>query len=277
MTLKSDRPPFDEAAAEEELARIRDAIEATQRKRQQAVLDFEAFLRGVRASARAQPAGGSDSGEAAQPDSALRQRVIPSGPAAAPDANPAALTGPAAEQQPAFRTTPGIPAKGASLFGDEPPRAVVSPPQRSKRVGRSAAVVAGAVLLVSAVALVQLRVDPESTQADVPPAPPREAIKPVATTSAQGDPDRDGVAVPPPAGALQVEFVTIRAVWMRISVDGERVVERQVPAGQRLRFEAARQVVVRAGDAGGVRLSVGGGPERPLGRDGQVVNRTIAR
>ena len=42
------------------------------------------------------------------------------------------------------------------------------------------------------------------------------------------------------------------AVWMRVTVDGQRVVEREVPEGTRIPLNGS-QIVIRAGDAGAVR------------------------
>jgi hypothetical protein len=81
------------------------------------------------------------------------------------------------------------------------------------------------------------------------------------------------VAAAPPV--LQVEIATIRAVWLRATVDGHRAVERQVPAGTRLTFTPSDSITVRAGDAGAVRVKIGAGPEEPMGRDGQVLTRVF--
>jgi hypothetical protein len=81
-----------------------------------------------------------------------------------------------------------------------------------------------------------------------------------------------------PASAPQrlvIELTTTRPVWLRVVVDGDRRFERMIPPGERFMFEAAREVVVRAGDAGAVEVSVGGAPAAPLGGDGQVVSRTF--
>jgi hypothetical protein len=55
---------------------------------------------------------------------------------------------------------------------------------------------------------------------------------------------------------------------MRVTVDGVRTLERELPAGQTLSFGGERAVVVRAGDAGGVRATMNGVDRGPLGRDG---------
>ena len=48
---------------------------------------------------------------------------------------------------------------------------------------------------------------------------------------------------------------TIRPVWLRVIVDGVRAFEGELPAGEKLAVEGDRAVVVRAGDAGGVRAT----------------------
>jgi hypothetical protein len=88
-----------------------------------------------------------------------------------------------------------------------------------------------------------------------------------------------GSAVTPPAPvrALHIELTTMRPVWMRVTADGERRLEREVPGGQKLSFGADRAIVLRAGDGGAVRLSVNGSDRGMLGRAGYPVTRTVAR
>lgn len=62
---------------------------------------------------------------------------------------------------------------------------------------------------------------------------------------------------------------------MRVTVDGDRAIEQEVEEGQRLRFGANKAIVVRAGDAGLVMISVDGEPATPLGRGGQPATRTV--
>ncbi|CAN5540542.1 hypothetical protein BH23ACI1_BH23ACI1_23350 [soil metagenome] len=79
-------------------------------------------------------------------------------------------------------------------------------------------------------------------------------------------------AVPSPDAA---ELTTIRRVWMRVLVDGERVLEREVPAETRVPLTAGKTIVVRTGDGGAVRFSIGGQDQGFLGREGEVVTRTF--
>jgi hypothetical protein len=75
----------------------------------------------------------------------------------------------------------------------------------------------------------------------------------------------------PPAAELTVE----RHVWVRITVDGERMIEREVAAGTRVPLASGGTVVVRAGDGGAVRLWLRGEDQGVLGLDGAVVTRTF--
>ena len=78
-----------------------------------------------------------------------------------------------------------------------------------------------------------------------------------------------------PPRALTVEFVTVRPVWARITIDGRRGMEREFKANERFPFGADRAIVVRAGDAGAIRLIVDGKDLGVLGRDGQVYERAF--
>ncbi len=63
---------------------------------------------------------------------------------------------------------------------------------------------------------------------------------------------------------------------MRVLADGERIIERELPANSRVALKAAKTIVIRTGDAGAVRLSINGTDQGPLGRDGEVVTRSFS-
>jgi hypothetical protein len=71
------------------------------------------------------------------------------------------------------------------------------------------------------------------------------------------------------------EIVTTRRVWMRVLVDGERVLEREVPADRRVPLSPQYTIVIRTGDAGAVRLSIRGEDQGFLGREGEVLTRSF--
>ena len=71
------------------------------------------------------------------------------------------------------------------------------------------------------------------------------------------------------------ELTTTRHVWVRVIADGERVLERELPAGSRIPITAQKTIVIRTGDAGAVTLTIAGEDQGTLGREGQVVTRTF--
>lgn len=87
-------------------------------------------------------------------------------------------------------------------------------------------------------------------------------------------PPASATAAPGIAGALQAELVAVRDVWVRATADGVRVVERELEAKARVPLRATRTIVIRAGDAGAVRMTINGEDRGPLGADGVVVTRT---
>ena len=68
---------------------------------------------------------------------------------------------------------------------------------------------------------------------------------------------------------------TVRKVWVRVMVDGQKVIERELPADTHIPLTPTSQVVVRAGDAGAVRVSIAGKDQGPVGRDGEVATKAF--
>jgi hypothetical protein len=98
------------------------------------------------------------------------------------------------------------------------------------------------------------------------------------TRGAQPQPRPAAAAPAPPAPALAApvaEVTTVRKVWVRVLVDGQRVVERELPADSRIPLQPTSQVQVRAGDAGAVRVSIRGKDQGPVGRDGEVATKSF--
>ena len=64
-----------------------------------------------------------------------------------------------------------------------------------------------------------------------------------------------------------------RRVWVRTTVDGKADDGRFMEAGSTKSIGASHEVLVRAGDAGAVKVAMNGGAVEPLGRDGEAVTR----
>jgi cytoskeletal protein RodZ len=74
-----------------------------------------------------------------------------------------------------------------------------------------------------------------------------------------------------PADRLTVVLSVRRPCWVSASVDGERQIERLLQRGERQTIEVRREMIITAGDASAITLTLNGAPARPLGKTGDVV------
>ena len=77
--------------------------------------------------------------------------------------------------------------------------------------------------------------------------------------------------VPAAADRLTVVLSVKRPCWVSASVDGERRIERLLQPGERQTIEVRREMVITAGDASAITLTLNGADARPLGKTGEVV------
>ena len=96
-------------------------------------------------------------------------------------------------------------------------------------------------------------------------------------TSASSPAEAGAVAVPldAPIDRLSVTLSVTRLSWVSATVDGELVIERELQAGEQTTFEARRELVLKAGDAEAVVMTVNGALARPLGKAGEVVTARL--
>jgi hypothetical protein len=168
--------------------------------------------------------------------------------------------------------------------GAAAPEAEPAPAPAGRR--RGVWLMVAAVVLVAgvwaALTLGQRRPLNAPAAAPVPrPAPPSPAPAPAASAA-------DAAAVPAPeatapAGtpdaspkAVRLTLETSRPVWMLVTVDGRRAYRGTAAAGERLAFDAERAIVLRSGDAGGVRTTLNGTDRGPLGLRGWPLTVSIS-
>jgi hypothetical protein len=187
---------------------------------------------------------------------------------------------------------PGVPPPAAAEPFPEP--IDLPPPMRAANRGARHAItgvqlaaLAAVAAVVSIAGFLLLRPTNEHASASSPsaatsPAPPAAtSARPPATSASTPS---DAVSKPaagqtPPAPqprALRLELSAARPVWIRVTVDGRRSIEREVPAGFRATIDADRAVAIRAGDAGALSVGVNGAGAVPLGRTGQVATRIFS-
>lgn len=260
-TDEAQSPPFDEQAALEELERLRAAIEESRRQRSQRSDEFEAFVR----SFRTPPA------PAPSPAAAVERQQTADRPPAVPDPidQPAAVAPPPVEHPPANE-----PPASAPVVQTAPP------PKRRTGAFVPRALGGTAILIASVVLLMRpwKAVRSETTSSPQTSAAPASEPAPSASTPA---PTEAPAPAPPPAPAtenahaLNAELNVQRRVWVRVLLDGQRAIERELPPGTRIPLQADRAIVIRAGDAGALRLTINGVDRGPLGRDAEIVTRTF--
>lgn len=116
---------------------------------------------------------------------------------------------------------------------------------------------------------------PDQASPDPTTAPPAPAET---QTEDEGPDEPTEEAEPEPEPEPEPTFDGVEVVlaleedsWMRVVVDGGVELERLVAAGETLRFPGEDEVVVRLGNAGGVRAQINGEEVDSLGARGEVV------
>ena len=268
-------PPFDEQSALEALEQLADKIQLSRSQREQKVAEFDAFVRTFRHDRYAASIAATERERRAEDRPAASGVVMHAARGIVPPTESsvsqavASIAGPSADPD-------------SSNWGVAIPLEPVAHVAMN-RPGRPRAAYVGVALAALAVVVVTVLLW-RSAGAPVGPAAQSDRAVAATTTPQASPPVAAPVASAPapapalPAGpprALNVEFVTVRPVWARITVDGRRAMEREFKADQRFPFGADRTIAIRAGDAGAIRLVVDGKDLGVLGRDGQVFERTF--
>jgi len=118
------------------------------------------------------------------------------------------------------------------------------------------------------------------TREATPPVAPAAASAPAVVPTSGPEPAlpaANGDAAPPaplepaPARRLAVTLSVTRPCWISLTVDVQRAIERLLRPGDERTVDVEREMVLTAGDAAAVALTIDGVAVRPLGRAGQVV------
>jgi hypothetical protein len=146
----------------------------------------------------------------------------------------------------------------------------IAPPAtqtQRKPVPTTGLIAGGIVAVVAVVALAALWRDPpvhSSPQTGISNAPP--AAAPATNTPAPRTPESSL-----PLGTPS-ELRALKNVWVRVTIDGQRVIERELDAGARVPLNG-RSIVIRAGDPGVVRVFIDGQDRGLMGETGIPVTR----
>jgi cytoskeleton protein RodZ len=116
-----------------------------------------------------------------------------------------------------------------------------------------------------------------SPAASVPATPPVQSVPPPSVSLPKA-PDTALPSVSPPKAPetppqprpLRLGIKPTADCYVSITVDGATVLDRVIPAGERLSFTVAKEAIVEVGDAGAFAYTVNGKPGKSLGDTGQV-------
>jgi cytoskeleton protein RodZ len=104
-------------------------------------------------------------------------------------------------------------------------------------------------------------------ESPTPPAPSSSSQEPSAAAATPASP-----ATPPRTeNPLVVKLAVRRPCYVSATVDGEKRIDRLLQPGEEQTIDVRREMVVTAGDASAISLTLNGAEARPLGRTGEVV------
>ena len=158
---------------------------------------------------------------------------------------------------------------GPSIIAREGRIAPPSIPARSRRRISSPGILAGAIVVTVVAISIGLTWRSAPAESTAPPAISTAAGS-VPTPVPASMP---AASEPSAATGSQSELRALAHVWVRATVDGRRIVERELNAGDRVPLNG-RTIVIRAGDATAVRVIVDGQDRGTVGETPIAVTRT---
>jgi cytoskeletal protein RodZ len=80
---------------------------------------------------------------------------------------------------------------------------------------------------------------------------------------------------PQASDRLTVALTATRPCWLSATADGQLRFERLLAAGERQTLEVRRELVIKAGDAAAIAMTINGAAAKPLGKEGEVVTAHV--
>ena len=112
---------------------------------------------------------------------------------------------------------------------------------------------------------------PPPAPAAAAPSPARDAGVPPSPPAA----DPAAAAAPPAEEHLTIGLSAKKPCWVSATVDGQKAIERLLQSGEQKTLEVRREMVLTAGDASAISLTLNGAEARPLGKSGEVVTTRV--
>lgn len=112
---------------------------------------------------------------------------------------------------------------------------------------------------------------PPAPAAAVAPDPVAAPVPAPAPAEAAASPAQDEA----PADRLVVTLSASRPSWVSATVDGEKKIARVLQPGEQRALDVRRELVLTAGDAGAITMTLNGAEARPLGKAGAVATARL--
>ncbi|MGB3613520.1 MAG: DUF4115 domain-containing protein, partial [Elainellaceae cyanobacterium] len=121
-------------------------------------------------------------------------------------------------------------------------------------------------------------VEGNGTEAPPSRSPEPEEVGEIGTAAiaSEADPESPDQADATPDSPVEVSLELVERSWLRIVVDGNEEFEGVLQEGAEQTWTAENEVVVRAGNAGGVLLAVNKRPAEVMGQPGSVSEQTFS-
>jgi cytoskeletal protein RodZ len=117
---------------------------------------------------------------------------------------------------------------------------------------------------------------PEQTkEGRTPSAPVPSALPPVPATGTPAPAKDPKEARDPASEGLKIELSARRPVWVSATVDGQKAIGRLLQAGDKEVVDVKRELMLTAGDASAVKMTVNGAEARSLGKNGEVITARV--
>jgi cytoskeletal protein RodZ len=132
---------------------------------------------------------------------------------------------------------------------------------------------------------------PATVAKALPPEPAPASVTPPEPVADNSSQPVAGAAPPPPAPAsvpsenaqpaaapsdsLKVELSARRPVWVSATVDGQKAIGRLLQVGDKEVVDVKRELMLTAGDASAVKMTVNGAEARSLGKNGEVITARV--
>ena len=151
--------------------------------------------------------------------------------------------------------------------------------RKSSSAGMLGKLVAGIVVLVALVgggaALVSF-INSPARETAAPTAPARAESQPTQTPAAEAN-AVDEARAASPAKDVRVSVRLTERCWTEVTVDGKTVFEGLLEEGKTENWQGKESIVLRAGNAGALEVTVNGKKLGTFGDEGAVVERTFTR